>query len=181
VCPIKPPLLRCKSCGAETDKLYCEACSEPKRVLKPTLKGVPKGSGFKTRNRVEASARWEGGSLVVTLPLPPRSLSPNSRSHWRVKASAASAYRVMAEVAARTAGPLPCWGGLTMEPVFYWPDGRRRDDDNASASLKNARDGFADAGLVSDDSVIRAMPAAFEVDRERPRVEIILSPIPLGY
>jgi hypothetical protein len=61
-----------------------------------------------------------------------------------------------------------------MECVFYWPDRRKHDDDNASASGKGARDGIADAGLVRDDSSIRALPAIFEVDSANPRLEIIL-------
>jgi Holliday junction resolvase RusA-like endonuclease len=62
-----------------------------------------------------------------------------------------------------------------MQAVFYWPDKRRRDDDNASASLKAYRDGVADAGLVSDDSSIRALPAVLDMDKQNPRVQITLT------
>lgn len=125
----------------------------------------------------QASARWEGDALVVTLPLPPKALSPNARVHWSVKARAVAAYRELAEMAARSEGPLSMWEGATMQPTFYWPDARARDDDNAAAALKSARDGIAKAGLVRDDLLIRALPAVFKVDRARPRVEITLTPV----
>lgn len=132
------------------------------------------------RQTVRPSAAWEGHSLVVTLPLPSAGLSQNGRGAWQKKDRLTGEYRTMAKVAARTAGRLPLWDGATMQPTFYWPDKRRRDDDNAASSLKAARDGIADAGLVRDDSTIKALPPTFEVDRENPRVEIRLTPISDG-
>ena len=78
-------------------------------------------------------------------------------------------------MAVRSIGRVPRWEGATLRPVFYWPMKRRRDDDNAN--VKAYRDGIADAGLVSDDSFIRAERPVFEVDAARPRVEIHLSAI----
>jgi crossover junction endodeoxyribonuclease RusA len=108
--------------------------------------------------------------------LPSRVLSPNARVHWRVKAAAAAAHRRTAEIGARTAGPLPSWESATMQCVFYWPDKRRRDDDNAMSSTKAYRDGIADSAIVRDDSSIRALPTAFNVDKINPRLELFLAP-----
>lgn len=63
----------------------------------------------------------------------------------------------------------------SIKPVFYWPDRRRRDDDNAVASLKAARDGLSDGGVVLDDADFVMAEAEFHVDREKPRVELIIS------
>ena len=37
--------------------------------------------------------------LVITLPLPPKELSPNTRVHWGRKARATKKYRLVATVA----------------------------------------------------------------------------------
>jgi hypothetical protein len=61
-------------------------------------------------------------------------------------------------------------------PVFYFPNDRRRDEDNAIASLKAAYDGVVDAGLLSDDDhkhMQRERPE-FKIDRKHPRVELII-------
>ena len=36
--------------------------------------------------------------LTITLPLPPACLSPNARVHWRVKAKATKAYRMLSRL-----------------------------------------------------------------------------------
>lgn len=128
---------------------------------------------------VKPGAWWEGETLVITLPLPSRALSPNKTrpGAWWERSKAARSYREMAQLTALSTGPLPCWEGATMHPTFYWPDARKRDDDNAAANLKSARDGFADAGLVKDDSAIRALPPTFMVDKSAPRVVVALTPI----
>lgn len=112
---------------------------------------------------------------MVTLPLPPGQLSPNARGHWAKKDRAVKAYRTLAANAVRLVGRVPEWPGATMAAVLYMPTANTPDDDNAAASLKAARDGIADAGLVQDDKHIRALPTLVQVDRERPRVEITLT------
>jgi crossover junction endodeoxyribonuclease RusA len=127
------------------------------------------------RHGAEAAARWDGAALVVTLPLPPKELSPNARAHWRKKSAAVKAYRALAANAVRLVGRVPRWEGATMTAVVYMPDARTPDDDNAAAALKAARDGIADAGLVENDRDIHAGRTAVQVDRDRPRVEITLT------
>ncbi len=113
--------------------------------------------------------------IVVILPLPSPALSPNARVHWGVKAAAVKSYREVAWAhALREMLGEPPMDKATINPVFYWPDRRRRDDDNAVASLKAARDGLADGGVVRNDADFVMAEAEFHVDRENPRVELII-------
>lgn len=193
----------CKTCGREASGLYCHTCNERDLHARGACGGVwfcglckdarqnkaaqvsggerPNTGARKraTAHRTPgpaASAKWEGETLVVTLPLPPRILTPNGRGHWAAKDRATGECRTLAEMAVRSIGRFPRWEGATLRPVFYWPVKRRRDDDNAAASLKAYRDGIADAGLVSDDSQIHAVRPVCERDADNPRVEIHLTP-----
>lgn len=91
-------------------------------------------------------------SFEVTLPWPPRVLSPNVRTHWTAKSKAAKAYRAACAMlckeakleAPKTEGKIHFW------VTFYPPDKRHRDDDNAFASFKSGRDGVADALGIDD-------------------------------
>jgi crossover junction endodeoxyribonuclease RusA len=93
--------------------------------------------------------------IAITLPWPPRSLSPNARVHWSRKARDAKHARQVAGWCVREAGIRPgdfdIPGKLKVTWVFQEPDKRRRDDDNLISSVKAFRDGVADA-LGIDDS-----------------------------
>lgn len=90
----------------------------------------------------------------VTLPWPDKVLSPNARSHFRVKAAAAKSYREAAHWLTRASRlrvehpSLPCMLHLRFCP----PDKRARDLDNMLASVKAGLDGVAD-GLGVNDSL----------------------------
>lgn len=88
---------------------------------------------------------------MITLPWPPKDLSPNARVHFRAKAAATKAYREMAYWLAK-ASPLamPAEGGIALRFDFHPPDARKRDLDNMLASVKGAIDGIADAHEVND-------------------------------
>jgi Holliday junction resolvase RusA-like endonuclease len=106
--------------------------------------------------------------MKITLPWPPKELSPNARKHWAAKAKAAKKYRHEAFVITRQAGIVINWpGDIHLWIKFYPPDRRRRDDDNIT--IKNARDGIADA-LGVDDRRFRAHP--FLSDEVRPGGEV---------
>lgn len=98
--------------------------------------------------------------IQFDIPLPPRELSPNARVHWKVKAKAAKDYRGISWLRAREAAKIQClaWEKAEIEyeffcgPTFGDPRYRPRDDDNARASMKNAQDGFADAGIFVADA-----------------------------
>jgi len=135
---------------------------------------------IKTRS---GGARWgEPDTLTVTLSLPPKALSPNARAHWAAKAKAVQAYRgeakLLARVAISEAGlDVPAgWGDeIMVRATFWFRVERRRDRDNAQASLKSALDGIAEAMGVDDSRFIMA-PATLLVDATDPRVEVVLHP-----
>lgn len=95
--------------------------------------------------------------MIVSLPWPPKGLSPNARLHWAQQAKLKSVARQSADWFAKAAMPLPVrqhiGGGdapIPLKVTFYPPDRRRRDDDNMVASFKSYRDGLADALGVDD-------------------------------
>jgi len=116
-------------------------------------------------------------SITITLPLPDKSLSPNARVHWAKKSKAVKAYREAAKWAAfmATRPTPPKWKNATYKAVFYWPNARRRDADNAVASIKAALDGIADAGVVINDSGLWPERPEFHTDTENPRLEITIT------
>ena len=121
-------------------------------------------------------------SLVIILPLPAKNLHPNhpiaSMKGRFAKASAAKRYRKLAREHIRqeeiSSAP---WPHIEVQVTFYHPTKRRRDTDNAIASIKSAYDGIVDSGLVSDDTpeyMTRCEPK-IEFDSEFPRVEFVLT------
>ena len=97
--------------------------------------------------------------MRITLPWPPKVLSPNARVHWRTKHAAAATCR---ELAYYTATMAPTdqrehvrdSRTLKMILTFMPPDKRRRDLDNIEASMKAYLDGIFHA-CKADDSAIR--------------------------
>lgn len=95
-------------------------------------------------------------TVELTLPWPPKDLSPNARVHWSKRSKAAKAYREACFWEAKrllAAGgwqDLPAEGDLHLWLDFYPPDRRHRDDDNLIAAFKAGRDGIAEALKVND-------------------------------
>ena len=103
-------------------------------------------------------------SVELDLPMPPRELSPNYRGHWGKIAGYKKSYRDHCLVLAKSVmwrqkrlypkdGEFPLALPVVAEVTFTFPDRRRRDQDNALASLKAAWDGLVDAGLLADDKM----------------------------
>lgn len=91
--------------------------------------------------------------LEITLPWPPKELSPNARLHWSKKSKAAKGYRHACYMLAIQSGAkagIPWVGDIHLWIDFYPPDRRHRDDDNMIAAFKAGRDGLADALGVDD-------------------------------
>ena len=113
--------------------------------------------------------------LVVTLPLPSRTLNPNGRPNRFQKAKAVKKYREDAHIAAIHAGVKNGFTPLekaTLQCHFYFRTPGRRDGDNLLASLKAGFDGLVDAGVFVDDSDLTHLPVTKSVDKQNPRVEI---------
>jgi len=71
------------------------------------------------------------------------------------------------------------WSESRLQATFYYKDRRRRDRDNMAAMLKYAYDGIA-AALGVDDYGFRPQMPEVDVDRENPRVEIVVVGKPAG-
>ena len=113
--------------------------------------------------------------MTLSLPIPAAALWPNSRKHWRFKAMITKHHRKLAmdAVGLKPEGyQIREYNGYIL--AFFYPDKRRRDDDNAQASCKAYRDGIADALGVDDHTLRLAQIPTFAIDRENPRVEITL-------
>lgn len=118
-------------------------------------------------------------TIKITMPLPPQCLSPNWRGHWAKKAEVTKWMRGGAMLLAQAEmDKPPRWIEATVQATFYHRDKRRRDRDNALSSLKAVFDGLADAGVVANDSGLTHLPVRFEVDKEHPRVELVVTPHP---
>ena len=65
------------------------------------------------------------------------------------------------------------WQHSVIQPVYFFKDKRRRDRDNYAAMLKSAYDGIADATSVDDKEFI-PMPCVMDVDKQDPRVELVV-------
>lgn len=97
-------------------------------------------------------------SISFMLPLPSKELSPNSRVHWARKARAVKYYRNIARLIASQHRPNKPWRAAEIQFAFTFMNRRNRDRDNLLSSLKSAVDGFADAGIVANDSQFTFLP-----------------------
>jgi crossover junction endodeoxyribonuclease RusA len=110
---------------------------------------------------------------MVTLPLPPKELSPNARVHFRKKARAAKYYRAWAKISALSVRTVRL-KDPTMVINAFWPNRTRiMDDDNLVACMKPARDGCQDAGLYLDDREVQLRGVVQQCDHEDPRIELV--------
>lgn len=90
--------------------------------------------------------------MKVSLPFPPKELSPNARHDRRAIAGLRAKYReycfYLTKAAAKAWTPLG--GEVALHVTFIQPDNRHRDADNMLASSKAAIDGFAQALGMND-------------------------------
>lgn len=112
---------------------------------------------------------------MIEMPLPAKELSPNSRAFWARKARAVKAYRWAAFVHGSVKRPDKPWKSASVLFEFTFRDARRRDRDNLLSSMKSAIDGFADAGIVANDSQFTFLPVVIMPPRKNsPGVRIII-------
>lgn len=117
-------------------------------------------------------------TLTVTIPIPPKELSPNARTHHMVKARAVKNYRLTCGLLACVEGrPAKPWKRARVQAAFYVKTARglRSDGDNRLASLKAAFDALRDAGIIADDSGLTHEPITLAHDKARPRVELTIT------
>ena len=113
--------------------------------------------------------------VIIELPLPSRTLSPNSRDHWATMATKKKAARLMAAREAFYQNGQQKFAGYRLD--FFWPNKRRRDKDNAAAMCKAYLDGVADC-TGQDDSEWDFDGVRFAIDRDNPRLEIVFTELP---
>lgn len=117
-------------------------------------------------------------ALLVTVSMPPRSLSPNARVHWAVKMKATRKARTEAwaacQVAMHEQNTKGGWKAGACKVVWYARTNARRDRDNCLAMLKPTFDGLVAGGVLVDDCGLIHLPMAMQVDSKNPRVELHL-------
>ena len=113
--------------------------------------------------------------MKIRLPLPHKTLHPNTRTHWAAKARQV---KIAREAARREAFKLlrdvevkPIIVGYILRPHFKTK--ARRDADNIVSSNKANLDGIADA-FRQDDSSFRCLGVFPELDRDDPHLIIEL-------
>ncbi|TYK53889.1 endodeoxyribonuclease RusA [Pseudomonas synxantha] len=115
--------------------------------------------------------------IDMTLPWPPKELSPNARVHWRQKHKHAKAYRrtcgliALALDAPRLSGKKYFW------VTFCPPNRRSYDDDNLLARFKAGRDGIADGLGIDDKNFVTTINVGEPVQGGAVRVHIRDYPI----
>lgn len=100
-----------------------------------------------------------GARLILHLP-PPRMPGSNARGHWSVRHRAAKHDRYVAATAAlaemRKSASWQAMSGAALT-VLWRGRGRLPDPDNIGARTKAYIDGLTDAGVWSDDRVVRSV------------------------
>lgn len=128
---------------------------------------------------------FEDGCIVLCLPLPSRECSPNarrgeSRAAAIRKSKVVKRHRVLAQLRLHNvlvSGEVPdgCqYAGYSL--AFFFRTAAFRDDDNADASVKAYRDGFASALRMDDRGLRKIALSSYAKDAAFPRVEITLYP-----
>lgn len=122
------------------------------------------------------------GIKIIT-KIPSAALSPNSRSHWRVKHKASKSVKKATAAGVHIAllidgkpEDLP-WHEVELQATYYHKCKRRRDPDNLIALLKYPIDGLVMGGLLVDDDQITLKPVQRLIDRDNPRLELTIRPL----
>lgn len=111
----------------------------------------------------------EEGVLVIELPLPPKVLSPNVKTHWGKKTRATKAYRSdcadIAFVEVRRAAWVPRRVVLDVEYRCSQKAAGyvAKDVQNAISAMKAGVDGLVDAGVAENDSKAHITWGAFDL------------------
>lgn len=82
-------------------------------------------------------------AFIMEFPLPDRRLSPNARTHWRALSRLRKhTRRMVCDYIMACGYGNKRWGQAEASIVLYYQTARRRDIDNAVASLKAHFDGM---------------------------------------
>ena len=109
--------------------------------------------------------------MTLTITIPGRPPTPNSRRHWRTTHRDNKVWKEAAYWSAIDAtseweeDPLITKGTVAIE--FVVPDRRRRDLDNLISSSKVLTDGIVAAGVLADDSSDVLVSVTYSVRYEK--------------
>ena len=122
--------------------------------------------------------------ICVTVPLPSFKVSPNARTHFRVRANLIYDQRQEAREAAMVAAydcdlKEPITDAI-VQIVRWNKTVRLTDPDNLIAQLKASFDGITDAGVWIDDLNVMYLPPLQRKDSTNPRVELWIRQSPGG-
>lgn len=93
--------------------------------------------------------------MTIRLPLPCKSLRPNSRPHWTQRHRAVKQARLLAHLLTTAEVPADAGPWSHYRISYHWPTPHRRwDDDNCVAACKAYLDGICSA-LEIDDRTLR--------------------------
>lgn len=113
--------------------------------------------------------------MIITLPFPPRTLSPNVSGHWASKATAKKKYKKDCFYLAKREHAKFSDGNIPLIIRFYPPDKRRYDLDNLLARIKHGLDGVAMAFGIND---VRFQPITLFLDKHNnahPRGAVVIT------
>ena len=121
-------------------------------------------------------------NLLVTLPIPSPKLSRNytpvSKQGVGMVRNLIKRHKLLAIEAINELkiSGTP-WQKVQTQETYYFKTNRRRDIRNAEALCKAYYDGFVEAGLMADDNhqILPHAPTRIEVDKDNPRLEILLT------
>ena len=119
--------------------------------------------------------------MIITLPWPAHTLSPNTRQHHmalhRAKAKYREACRISVLMLPAASRQVPD-GRLLVEMQFCPPDKRRYDVDGICSRMKSGLDGVADALQLNDErfrpvplpmgGVVRGGAVYLKITQEKP-------------
>ena len=123
-------------------------------------------------------------SVLITLPIPSPKLSRNytpiSKQGIGMVRNLIKRHKILAidEMDKLNIYTKP-WEKVEAQETYYFKTNRRRDIRNAEALCKAYYDGFVEAGLMADDNhnILTHLPTKLDVDKDNPRVEIVLTRI----
>ena len=118
--------------------------------------------------------------IKLSLPLPPKDLNAHSSNHYWKRRKATRQCRSDAATLALQHRRKGFQKGV-ISYKFWFPDNRPRDLANYIQMCKAYVDGIVDAGIIPDDrwQVLSFGQVSADIDREDPRVEIIIDGLPL--
>lgn len=117
-------------------------------------------------------------SITIKIPLPPKELGQNSRTHWAKKARATKAYRRTVRWITNAAilpHDPPRWKKARAEVKAFYPTLNAPDPINCLDRLKAAFDGIEDSGLIENDKGLWPERPIILKDAKNPRIEITIT------